>query len=53
MSPMQLHLLQPLVKFKSHLYYEEKDLVAETEKRLQPLMGSKVRGSLRPKGAVC
>ena len=35
--------LQPLVKFKSHLYYEEKDHVAETEKSLKPLMGSQVK----------
>ncbi|ELU02273.1 hypothetical protein CAPTEDRAFT_182172 [Capitella teleta] len=32
----------PLVKFKSHLYYEEKDLVSETEKKMQPLSGSQM-----------
>ena len=31
-----------LVKFKNHLYYEEKDNFAEAEKKLAPLMGSKV-----------
>ena len=33
---------QPLVKFKSHLYYEEKDHVADTVKNLKPTSGSKV-----------
>lgn len=33
---------RPLVKFKSHLYYEDKDKVAETLKRLRPLPGSKI-----------
>ena len=33
---------QPLVKFKSHLYFEEKDYVQETEKTLKPLKGSLV-----------
>ncbi|KAJ1521644.1 hypothetical protein ONE63_003290 [Megalurothrips usitatus] len=33
---------KPLVKFKSHLYYEEKDQVQETLKNLKPLSGSKV-----------
>nr|XP_011432333.1 set1/Ash2 histone methyltransferase complex subunit ASH2 isoform X1 [Crassostrea gigas] len=33
---------RPLVKFKSHLYYEEKDHVAETEKSLKPLIGSQM-----------
>ena len=54
-SPLKMHIqtntghwisllsLQPLVKFKSHLYYEEKDHVAETEKSLKPLMGSQVK----------
>jgi len=36
------YFCQPLVKFKSHLYYEEKDHVAEAEKQLKPLKGSKV-----------
>jgi len=36
------YVFQPLVKFKSHLYYEEKDHVAEGEKQLKPLRGSKV-----------
>uniref|UniRef100_A0A8W8MI21 Set1/Ash2 histone methyltransferase complex subunit ASH2 n=1 Tax=Magallana gigas TaxID=29159 RepID=A0A8W8MI21_MAGGI len=35
-------LRPPLVKFKSHLYYEEKDHVAETEKSLKPLIGSQM-----------
>jgi len=33
---------QPLVKFKNHLYYEEKDYVAETDKKLTPLKGAKI-----------
>lgn len=33
---------RPLVKFKSHLYYEEKDKVTETLKCLKILPGSKV-----------
>ncbi|GJQ74715.1 putative zinc ion binding protein [Trypoxylus dichotomus] len=33
---------RPLVKFKSHLYYEEKDNVAECLKSLKPLPGSKI-----------
>ncbi|XP_063995208.1 set1/Ash2 histone methyltransferase complex subunit ASH2 isoform X2 [Diachasmimorpha longicaudata] len=33
---------RPLVKFKSHLYYEEKDQVAEALKALKPLPGSKI-----------
>nr|XP_018914030.1 PREDICTED: set1/Ash2 histone methyltransferase complex subunit ASH2 isoform X3 [Bemisia tabaci] len=33
---------RPLVKFRSHLYYEEKDQVAETLKQLHPLQGSKI-----------
>lgn len=32
----------PLVKFKSHLYYEEKDNVANAEKKLKVLKGSKM-----------
>ncbi|CAI9720260.1 Hypothetical predicted protein [Octopus vulgaris] len=32
----------PLVKFKSHLYYEEKDYVSEAEKNLQISPGSKL-----------
>jgi len=39
---VHLLLFQPLVKFKSHFYYEEKDHVAEAEKQLKPLKGSKV-----------
>lgn len=35
-------LPQPLVKFKSHLYYEDKDNVPERLKALQPLHGSKI-----------
>lgn len=30
------------MKFKSHLYYEEKDQVAEAVKNLKPSMGSKI-----------
>nr|XP_036212895.1 set1/Ash2 histone methyltransferase complex subunit ASH2 isoform X7 [Bactrocera oleae] len=33
---------RPLVKFKSHLYYEDKDKVQETLKGLQVLPGSKI-----------
>ncbi|XP_029044148.2 set1/Ash2 histone methyltransferase complex subunit ASH2 [Osmia bicornis bicornis] len=33
---------RPLVKFKSHLYYEEKDQVPEALKALRPLEGSKI-----------
>ncbi|KAF5276970.1 hypothetical protein FQR65_LT16110 [Abscondita terminalis] len=33
---------RPLVKFKSHLYYEDKDNVAESLKSLKPLEGSKI-----------
>nr|CAD7431225.1 unnamed protein product [Timema monikensis] len=33
---------RPLVKFKSHLYYEEKDNVAEALKNLNVLPGSKI-----------
>ena len=35
-------MFQPLVKFKSHLYYEEKDHVTEVEKRLKLAQGAKV-----------
>lgn len=31
-----------MVKFKSHLYYEEKDQVTEAVKALRPLEGSKI-----------
>ncbi|KAG4068241.1 hypothetical protein HA402_007761 [Bradysia odoriphaga] len=33
---------RPLVKFKSHLYYEDKDRVSETLKNLTPVKGSKI-----------
>lgn len=33
---------QPLVKFKSHLYYEEKDQVPEAIRALKTLVGSKI-----------
>jgi len=33
---------KPLIKFKSHLYYEEKDELAENLKKLTELKGSKV-----------
>lgn len=31
-----------MVKFKSHLYYEDKDKVQETLKQLRPLTGSRI-----------
>lgn len=34
--------LQPLVKFKSHLYYEDKDKLNEAIKNLKPLLGSEI-----------
>lgn len=37
-----MYSLQPLVKFKSHLYYEEKDQIVEALKALKPLPGSKI-----------
>lgn len=40
-TPLKLNF-QPLVKFKSHLYYEEKDHVQERLKTLTVLPGSKV-----------
>lgn len=36
------NLFQPLVKFKSHLYYEDKDKIAEALKCLKTVPGSKV-----------
>lgn len=33
---------RPLVKFKSHLYYEDKDKVSDTLKRLRSLSGSRI-----------
>lgn len=33
---------QPLVKFRNHLYYEEKDHVSDAEKALRTAPGSKV-----------
>lgn len=38
----QTHKDRPLVKFKSHLYFEDKDNVSETEKTLKPAKGSKM-----------
>ena len=38
--------LQPLVKFKSHLYYEDKDQVSEAEKNLKESDGGQVRQQL-------
>ena len=35
-----------LVKFKNHLYYEEKDNFSQVEKKLTPLIGSKVKFNL-------
>lgn len=37
-----LILPQPLVKFKSHLYYEDKDKVNETLKNMHILSGSRI-----------
>lgn len=34
--------LQPLVKFKSHLYYEDKDLMPEALKNLKSVTSSKI-----------
>lgn len=39
---IKVFLQQPLVKFKSHLYYEDKDRVSETLKNLTPVPGSKI-----------
>lgn len=39
---MRIFCPQPLVKFKSHLYYEEKDNLAEKTKNLTSLKGSKI-----------
>lgn len=36
-------VFQPLVKFKSYLYYEEKDELQQELKNLKPLPGSKVK----------
>ena len=33
---------KPLIKFKSHLYYEEKDELQENQKALKPLPGGKI-----------
>ena len=33
---------KPLIKFKSHLYYEEKDGTAEKLKNMKPVPGSKI-----------
>ena len=33
---------KPLIKFKSHLYYEEKDELAENLKALKPLPNSRI-----------
>ncbi|XP_064096042.1 set1/Ash2 histone methyltransferase complex subunit ASH2-like isoform X1 [Macrobrachium nipponense] len=33
---------KPLVKFRSHLYYEDKDDLAESVKKLKPLPGAKI-----------
>lgn len=34
--------MQPLVKFKSHLYYEDRDEVQEALSNLKPLLGAKI-----------
>ena len=41
---LKITLLQdkPLVKFKSHLYFEEKDRFKENLEQLKPLPGSKI-----------
>lgn len=41
-SFVHLFPLQPLVKFKSHLYYEDKDKIQETLKNLRIAPGSKI-----------
>ena len=43
-------VFQPLVKFKNHLYYEEKDSTTEAEKVLKPAPGSKVSISVNELG---
>ena len=44
MIRLDIFLLQdkPLVKFKSHLYFEEKDRLQEALKNIKPLPGSKI-----------
>lgn len=37
-----IYFFQPLVKFKSHLYYEDKDNIQESLNNLRPLPGSKI-----------
>lgn len=39
---LSVYFAQPLVKFKSHLYYEDKDKVAEALKGLQTVPNSKI-----------
>ena len=43
-NPWRIHFLQekPLIKFKSHLYFEEKDKLQENLKSLKPSPGSKI-----------
>lgn len=41
--------LQALIKFKSYLYFEEKDYVDKAEKNLKPMSPSKVREPLQNK----
>ncbi|GFR78426.1 Set1/Ash2 histone methyltransferase complex subunit ASH2-like [Elysia marginata] len=41
---------QPLVKFKSHLYFEDKDNVSESERALRTAKGSKI---MTYKNGVC
>ena len=45
--------LQPLVKFKSHLYYEDKDQVSEAEKNLKESDGGQVRQQLVTSQRCC
>ena len=37
-----IYFYQPLVKFKSHLYYEDRDEVQEAIRGLKPLIGAKI-----------
>lgn len=41
--------LQALIKFKSYLYFEEKDYVDKAEKSLKPMNPSRVRKTLQNK----
>lgn len=43
---------QALIKFKSYLYFEEKDYVDKAEKSLKPMSPSRVRKRLQNKVSV-